>query len=465
MSNPSCYVCSRACQEVYNALDITDRFGFYIDGGHNHCAIPAAQVPPVRAFVDKFLLGIDTANTEVAVTPFNTDLTPWINWTTPTLSNGTSFFGRTTLIYPSNVQKDLDTTLTFTWSTVEEAQKYLFELSANATFTNIIESDSTTDTVKTVTGLMQGKQYYWRVQVKNMDGSTGPFSGPYKFITYIPLPAMPVLGYVLPLENREGWYNFTWNNAQYAERYRFQISRLETFTTLVTPTVTTSDTLTTVSGLLEGQKYYWEVQGQNIEGSGPWNVTNFITILFAPSDLALQISSSSEITLNWTDNSHREDGYVIERKQEPQTSFSVLDTLKGSGHQYLDNSVDQGQTYAYRIKAYRDSVVSEYSNEASITFTGIKEEQELPTEYSISQNYPNPFNPTTKIKFALPKKGFTKIIIYDLLGREVMTLVNKELQTGYHEINIAANNLPSGVYIYRIQSGNFTQAKKMILMK
>jgi Secretion system C-terminal sorting domain len=85
--------------------------------------------------------------------------------------------------------------------------------------------------------------------------------------------------------------------------------------------------------------------------------------------------------------------------------------------------------------------------------------------YSISQNYPNPFNPTTKIKFGLPKAGLTKLIIYDLLGREVQTLINKELETGYHEINFDAGNFTSGVYFYRIQSGDFIQTKKMILMK
>ena len=89
----------------------------------------------------------------------------------------------------------------------------------------------------------------------------------------------------------------------------------------------------------------------------------------------------------------------------------------------------------------------------------------IPTEYSISQNYPNPFNPTTKIKFGLPKAGFTRITVYDLLGRDIMTLINNELKAGYHEINIDAHNLPSGIYLYKIQSGDFTKTKKMILMK
>ena len=118
-----------------------------------------------------------------------------------------------------------------------------------------------------------------------------------------------------------------------------------------------------------------------------------------------------------------------------------------------------------KSQKYKDSAESEYSNEASIVLTDVEEETEMPTEYSISQNYPNPFNPTTKIKFTLPETALTEIIIYDLLGRKIQTLRNKELEAGYHEINIDANNFPSGIYHYRIQSGDFIHTKKMILMK
>jgi hypothetical protein len=96
---------------------------------------------------------------------------------------------------------------------------------------------------------------------------------------------------------------------------------------------------------------------------------------------------------------------------------------------------------------------------------GVKEEGGIPTEFSVSQNYPNPFNPTTRIEFALPKRGRTKIVLYDLLGREIQTLTNKELEAGYNETTVDADNLPTGVYFYRIQSGDFIQTRKMILLK
>jgi hypothetical protein len=465
LANPSCYVSAKATQEVYNALGIGDRFGFYIDGGHNHCAIPESQRPAIEAFVDKFLLGDNNADTDVAVSPYSTDLSPWITWTNPTLSNDSSYFGRTSLIYPSNLQTNVDSSVTFLWHRVEGTDKYYFQLSTNPTFKTLTENDSLTDTLIIVSDFLKGTKYYWRVQVKNTDGDLGPWSEYWNFVTFIPLPAMPELISATTFPKRSNYIQLMWRKVEYAAQYRIQISRNQTFSPLAIPTATTSDTVITLSGLVEGQKYYWRVQAENIAGPGPWSDTPDFTIIVAPTDLVLQITGSDEITLTWTDNSSVEDGYVIERKQSPDTVYSVLDTLKGSGNEYTDTNLEQGQTYTYRVKAYKDSAESDYSNEASLILVGIKEQKEIPTKYSIDQNYPNPFNPTTKIKFALPKTALTKIIIYDLLGREIKTLISKELEAGYHEINLDANNLTSGIYFYRIQSGDFISTKKMMLMK
>ncbi|MBS1551334.1 MAG: T9SS type A sorting domain-containing protein [Bacteroidetes bacterium] len=90
---------------------------------------------------------------------------------------------------------------------------------------------------------------------------------------------------------------------------------------------------------------------------------------------------------------------------------------------------------------------------------------EIPTTFSLSQNYPNPFNPATKIKFDLVKSGLVKLTVYDILGKEVATLVNENLSAGSYETDFDGSNLPSGVYFYRIETNEFTQAKKMILNK
>ncbi len=88
-----------------------------------------------------------------------------------------------------------------------------------------------------------------------------------------------------------------------------------------------------------------------------------------------------------------------------------------------------------------------------------------PNEYKLAQNYPNPFNPSTKIQFSIPKSGFVTLKVYDLLGSEVSTVVQENLSSGIHEVNFDANKLQSGIYIYRIQSENYVEMKKMVLIK
>ena len=91
--------------------------------------------------------------------------------------------------------------------------------------------------------------------------------------------------------------------------------------------------------------------------------------------------------------------------------------------------------------------------------------QETPSIFSLSQNYPNPFNPSTKIKFDIPKGSLVKLKVYDILGREVAVLVNEKLTAGIYEYDWNASALPSGVYFYRLEAGDFIETKRMVLVK
>ncbi len=88
-----------------------------------------------------------------------------------------------------------------------------------------------------------------------------------------------------------------------------------------------------------------------------------------------------------------------------------------------------------------------------------------PFEYSLGQNYPNPFNPSTEISFQLKTNAFTSVRVYDALGREVSTMVNEYLLAGSHTVKFSAHNHASGVYLYRLISGSFSETKRMILVK
>lgn len=95
----------------------------------------------------------------------------------------------------------------------------------------------------------------------------------------------------------------------------------------------------------------------------------------------------------------------------------------------------------------------------------ITDEGDLLTDYFLFQNYPNPFNPITKIKFSIPKSDIVKIRVYDVLGKEIQTLLNEYKTTGSYEVEFDASSLPSGVYFYQMISGSYAETKKMILLR
>ena len=104
---------------------------------------------------------------------------------------------------------------------------------------------------------------------------------------------------------------------------------------------------------------------------------------------------------------------------------------------------------------------------AILNVSGIDEELigSNPNTFELYSNYPNPFNPSTKIRYAIPQTSFTVLKVYDITGTEVMTLVNEERPAGIYEVNFDAVNLASGTYIYQLQAGNYSEAKKMILLR
>jgi len=93
------------------------------------------------------------------------------------------------------------------------------------------------------------------------------------------------------------------------------------------------------------------------------------------------------------------------------------------------------------------------------------EKENIPEQYYLYQNFPNPFNPVTTIKYDVPKQGNIELIIYDILGRKVKTLVNQTQQAGRYEVVWNASNVASGIYIYQIRTTDFVDTKKMILLK
>ena len=129
--------------------------------------------------------------------------------------------------------------------------------------------------------------------------------------------------------------------------------------------------------------------------------------------------------------------------------------MPGSFVQGATNGPSLAQQMFTRIVIRRDSLITGNKNISG----------EIPVKYNLYQNYPNPFNPTTNIRFDLHKSSHAKLIVYDILGKEVATLVNEKFSAGSYEVNWNGSNYPSGVYFYRLETDDFVDVKKMLLVK
>lgn len=134
---------------------------------------------------------------------------------------------------------------------------------------------------------------------------------------------------------------------------------------------------------------------------------------------------------------------------------------------------EAGHNVSYRITAVDSQALSSVPSDVFVTHVlgghpekiAVNPGNELPLEYSLLQNYPNPFNPNTTISFVLKEAGHVSLKVYNTLGQKIVELTNEIMESGYHTVEFNAADLPSGIYLYKIQSGNFVQSKKMLLLK
>lgn len=177
-----------------------------------------------------------------------------------------------------------------------------------------------------------------------------------------------------------------------------------------------------------------------------------------------------DVYLTWsTATESNSSHFEIERRKENEADWISAGRVGSSGtsteiknYSFVDKNINSGKYY-YRLKAVDYDGTFEYSET-------VEAEVEMPDKFSLEQNYPNPFNPSTTIKYALPFDGFVAIKIYNAVGQEVTKLINGNIKAGYHEVSWNGRNssnvsLPSGVYFYRIESGDFVNTKKMLMLK
>ncbi len=345
-----------------------------------------------------------------------------------------------------------------------------------------------------LTGLTAGTTYQWRVRI---NGAT-TWYGPETFTVHssatatstsgpaIPTPSSPIAGTVVSTQSPTlTWTVFSTTPLDY--QVIWSTSPILTAGVL-TPTgtsgwlVTTSHTL---SGLTPGATYYWQVRSRL--SSTPATVSNYSSV----GQFTVAAGASPVVVLpanpivGSTINSTAANLSWIVPAQSSSTLTYDLEISKNkdlAGAQLISNltqpsykatNLEANKVYYWRVVSKTSGgIKSNYSYSGSFnsgSATAVKE-NEVPTQFELTQNYPNPFNPSTMISYSITKSSFVSLKVYDILGREVKTLVSQQMNAGKHNLNWNGddnygNKVSSGTYIYRITADNFVSSKKMILIK
>jgi hypothetical protein len=177
------------------------------------------------------------------------------------------------------------------------------------------------------------------------------------------------------------------------------------------------------------------------------------------------VINGNKIEIRWrTETEVNNYGFDIERTKD-NSDWLTIGFVEGHGnsnspkqYNFSDTEIEQSGEYYYRLKQIDNDGTYEYSDVVTV-------EVGVPNKFYVSQNYPNPFNPSTRIDFTLPEKQLVSLRIYNTLGELVAELVNEEKEAGSYSVTFDASRLPSGVYIYRLQTSAFVENKKMTLIK
>ena len=402
---------------------------------------------------------------------FMSDYTAANNFTTA----GSAAATVPTVLVPANKATNQAALLTLKVGRTSDASRYHWQVSTLPTFTTFFTNDSTADT--TYAGQFTGGQtFYLRVRGMN-DLGVSAFSAIDTFTVMTP-PAKTTL--LLPANNAQNVISdsvvFVWRLVSGAASYNLQLTNVNG-----TTTYTTTDTTFKVLGLAKLTNYTWKVEAINIGGTSYFtgNFT-FTTIVAAPgvpaallpASAATNVARRTRFVWNAVLNATK---YRLQIATDNAFATVVRDTTVAlDTTAILQSPLDATADYYWHVNAQNLGGASDFST-ARLFSTGstlaVDEVAAVPKAYGLNQNYPNPFNPSTKISYDVPKMSQVKIVIYDVLGRVVATLVDGVQAASKYTVDWNASNVATGVYFYRMTaksvdgSGDFTSVKKLLLMK
>jgi hypothetical protein len=181
------------------------------------------------------------------------------------------------------------------------------------------------------------------------------------------------------------------------------------------------------------------------------------------------VAEAGTVLVRWQTASEKDVAYYEVSRSEDDANWQTVahvnsfgNNAAGFSYSYRDDHVAAGKSYSYRLTSHDlDGALFTSPQVASVTLSGSAQ----PTSFNLEQNYPNPFNPSTTIKFDVAEASHVRLAVFDLSGRMVANLVDRELSADAYSYTFDATNLPSGMYFYRLETGSFSSTKKLVLMK
>jgi hypothetical protein len=296
-----------------------------------------------------------------------------------------------------------------------------------------------------------------------------------KLFTPSGAPSVPVLN--SPADGAIGQLisvTFKWDSSQMASYFHLQVSMKNDFTDTLIEKSGIAGTSYNPPGLKKGTTYYWRVRALDSNGMSQFSVPrSFSTFFGIPQTPTLKSPANNtkgmpvNPVLSWNESLEANQYHL---QVSLNLEFSIF-VINDSMITYTTKSIDSlknNTIYYWRVRAKNGggwgafSVPWQFSTIRTTMVATVG--SEIPKRYELCQNYPNPFNPSTTIKFALPISGSVTLKVFDLLGNEIETLISEDLGPGNYTVRWSTK-VPSGIYLCRLQAGEFVQTKRMILTK
>lgn len=379
-----------------------------------------------------------------------------------------------TLLMPQHQQEKVGDEVFFSWTPSDLAFSYQIQIAKESNFVaNSVDSSEIKTPKLTISKkLERDYTFYWRVRAMNATDSSS-WSDTLAFSTLAKAPlATNLISPADSVTEVNTTVSFRWNASLDGNQYQFQLATKPNFEEKL-DTLIANDTSIVVSNLEFDKTYYWRVKTYGEGGEGAWSeVQLFKTkseIPEVPTIIAPQNMDVIDVHANrfvWS-NSLRATTYQIQMSVSNDFSKTIVDSINILNEVVENIKLKDGSTYYWRVRAVNRTGASAWTVPQKF-YTGIinsLETDAVPQKFKLEQNYPNPFNPTTTIKYALPTSSKVTIAVYNMIGQRVITLVNKRQEAGFHAVEFDASALASGMYMFRITAENYSEIKKLTLIK